>query len=100
MRPLRKFAPILAVAATLVAPGYAARADEGEKLVQESCGKCHNAKTRPLSGYHLTREKWKDAIERMEGMGADVPSGKKLDVVLDYLVRTHGPEGAAPDQKQ
>ncbi len=100
MLPLRKLAPLLAVAAALVASGFAARADEGEKLVQESCGKCHDAKTRPLSGYHLTREKWKDAIERMEGMGADVPSGKKLDVVLDYLVRTHAPDGVAPEQKQ
>ncbi len=99
MASLRKLALLLALAA-LAVPGYASCADEGEKLVQESCGKCHDAKTRPLSGYHLTREKWKDAIERMEGMGADVPSGKKLEIVLDYLAHTHGPEGATPAQKQ
>lgn len=42
----------------------------------------------------------KDAVERMEGLGADVPSGKKRDALLDYLVRTHGPDSPPPEGKK
>jgi mono/diheme cytochrome c family protein len=91
MPSLRKLTAPLLAAAALAAPGLATRADEGEKLVQESCGKCHDAKTRPLSAYHLTREKWKETVERMEDMGADIPGGKEREVILDYLARAHGP---------
>lgn len=49
---------------------------------------------------HLTREKWKEAVDRMEGMGTEVPGGKKLSALLDYLERTHGPAGAAPAEKK
>ncbi len=49
---------------------------------------------------HLSRKEWKDAIERMEGMGTEVPSGKKLSALLDYLERTHGvDDGPAADKK-
>jgi cytochrome c5 len=89
--------PLLLTTALVAAPLLHVRADEGEKLVQESCGACHDAKTRPLSGYHLTREKWKETVERMEGLGAEPPSGKKLSDLLDYLARTHGPESPAPE---
>lgn len=80
----------------LAAPSIAAGADEGEKVFQESCTPCHNAKQKPLDAKRLTREKWKEAVERMEGMGAEIPSGKKLEALLDYLERTHGSVGRAP----
>jgi cytochrome c5 len=86
--------PLLAAAALVAVPRVHVRADDGAKLVQESCGACHDAKTRPLGNYHLTREKWKEAVEKMEDLGAEIPSGKKLDTLLDYLAGTHGPEGA------
>ncbi len=90
--------PLLCVALLLVGPS-AVTADEGEKVYQESCTSCHNAKTRPLDKIRLTREKWKEAVERMEGMGTEVPGGKKLSSLLDYLEQTHGPDGSAPAAK-
>ena len=89
--------PLALVAASLLsAPRPATAAEEGEKIFQESCSSCHNPKQKPLEGKHMTREKWKDAIERMEGTGVDVPSGKKLEVLLDWLVSRHGPDAGTP----
>ncbi len=88
----RKLASLVAASTLAAAPRLAVRADGGEKIFTESCASCHDAKTRPLDSVRMTREKWKDAVERMEGQGADVPRGKKLDVLLDWLVRTHGPD--------
>jgi len=98
MPTVRKAVPPLCVALLLVGPGAVA-AEEGEKVYQESCTSCHNAKTRPLDKTRLPREKWKEAVERMEGMGAEVPGGKKLSALLDYLEQTHGPDGSAPADK-
>jgi mono/diheme cytochrome c family protein len=89
-----------AVALAWAAPGLARAADEGEKVYQETCTSCHDAKTRPLDAVRLTRAQWKDAIERMEGQGATLPSDKKLAALLDWLERTHGPQGAAPVDKK
>ncbi len=99
MASFRKLAPLLA-ALTFVAAPLVSRADEGEKLFTQSCSGCHNAKTRPLDKTRMTREKWKETVERMEGLGAEIPSGKKLSDLLDYLARTHGPESAAPEGKK
>lgn len=93
-------APLALTTTLLAAPRLHARADEGEKLLQESCGACHDAKTRPLGSYRMTREKWKEAIDRMEGLGSEPPSGKKLNDLLDYLARTHGPESPPPEGKK
>ncbi len=78
----------------------ASRADEGEKVFQDACSACHDAKTRPLDKVRLTRQQWKETIERMEGLGADVPGGEKRKALLDYLERTHGPAEAAPAEKR
>lgn len=90
---------LLAASLLLSAPRSAAAAEEGEKIFQEACSSCHNAKQQPLDGKHLTREKWKDAIEKMEGNGAEVPTGKKLETLLDWLVRTNGPDVGKPAGK-
>lgn len=73
-----------------ITSAFAAAAD-GEKVFQQSCTQCHNAKEKPLDKVRLNREKWKEEVERMEGLGAQIPSGKKLQDLLDYLVETHGP---------
>ena len=95
----RLLLPALGSALYLAAPCLAMGADEGEKVFQDSCTECHNAKTRPLDNIRLTRDKWKEAIDRMEGVGTEVPGGKKLAALLDYLERTHGPDSPAPDKK-
>jgi cytochrome c5 len=90
----------LAAALALAAPAASRGAEEGEAVYKESCTQCHDAKTRPLDGVRMTREQWKDAIERMEGQGAQIPSGKKLSALLDWLERTHGPASPAPADKK
>jgi hypothetical protein len=79
-----------------VVPFLAFAADDGAKTFQESCSPCHTAKVRPLDNRHLTREQWKDTIDRMIDQGAEVPKAKKAEL-LDYLVSTHGPAGDASD---
>jgi hypothetical protein len=91
---------LLAALALVSAPLVSARAaDEGESIYTATCTKCHDAKNHPLDAVRLPREKWKDQVERMEGLGAEVPTGKKLDALLDWLARTHGPDSPPPAKK-
>lgn len=102
MRPFRIIQAGLAAACAVVAlsaPAPARGGDEGEKLFQDVCSACHDAKTRPLDAVRLTRKEWQETIERMEGLGADIPGGKKRQALLDYLERTHGADAAAPLKK-
>jgi cytochrome c5 len=84
---------LLFVAATPAA-GRAADDDEGARVYREACTSCHDAKTRPLDALRLSRAQWKASVDRMEGLGTDVPTGKKLSALLDYLERTRGPATA------
>ena len=77
----------------LVASHATIAADEGAKTFKEVCSSCHTAKVRPLDNKHLTKEQWKQAIDRMIDMGTEVPKGK-IPVLLDYLASTHGPASA------
>lgn len=99
-RARKRLLPLACAALLLAASGAARAADEGEKVYQESCTSCHDAKTRPLDNVRLSRAQWKDAIERMEGQGAQIPSGKKLGALLDWLEKTHGPQSPAPADKK
>ncbi len=78
------------------APRLAFAEEDGAKIFAESCSSCHTAKTRPLDDVHLTREQWKEAIDKMIPLGAEVPE-KKIPALLDYLARTHGPAGTSID---
>jgi len=75
-------------------PGAVVAADDGSKVFAESCTPCHTTKVRPLDNVHLTKEQWKEAVDRMIEQGAEVPRGK-MPELLDYLSRTRGPAGAA-----
>ncbi len=77
-------------------PFPATAVDDGAKVYTDVCLPCHTAKMRPLDNSHLTKEQWKDAIDRMIDQGVEVPKGK-MPELLDYLSRTHGPAGAATD---
>ncbi len=76
----------------LTTPYFALAADDGARTFKEVCSSCHTAKVRPLNNKHLTREQWKQAIDKMVELGAEVPKGKIPDL-LDYLVHTQGPAG-------
>ena len=71
-----------------------------EDMVDQYCSSCHTPKTRPLDKVRLTRDDWKDTIERMLGYGADIPKSR-IPALLDYLAETHGPSsGTADTQKK
>jgi mono/diheme cytochrome c family protein len=77
-------------------PCPAAAVDDGAKVYTDACSPCHTVKIRPLDNKQLTKEQWKEAIDRMIDQGAEVPKGK-MSELLDYLSRTHGPVGTATD---
>jgi hypothetical protein len=93
----RRFIPIGLIVLGLVLPHLVSAANNGTAIFDDSCSGCHNSSSRPLNNVHLTKEQWKETVERMVSMGADVPSGKKLEILLDYLVSTYGPTGTATD---
>jgi mono/diheme cytochrome c family protein len=97
MRTLRTALCVLccALVAAFAAPRGAIAADEGEKVFKEVCSQCHTPQQRPLDNARFTREQWKDQIDKMMGLGAEVPK-RKIPALLDYLVRTHGASGDAP----
>ena len=78
------------------APHFALAADDGAKTFKEVCSSCHTAKVRPLNNKHLTKEQWKQAVDKMVALGVEVPK-EKIPDLLDHLVRTQGPAGAAGD---
>lgn len=80
------------------APGLALAADDGQKAFSEACSSCHTAKIRPLDNKQLTQEQWKQAINRMVELGAEIPKDK-IPTLLDYLARTHGPAGTDTSNK-
>ena len=77
----------------LTAQHFALAADDGAKTFKEVCSSCHTAKVRPLNSKHLTKEQWKQAVDKMIDLGVEVAKAKIPDL-LDYLVRTQGPAGA------
>ncbi len=83
---------ILSLAALgLAAPRLALAQDAGAKAFQESCSACHTAKIRPLDKKRMSKDDWKKAIDKMASLGAEIPKDK-VPQILDYLVRTHGPD--------
>jgi cytochrome c5 len=91
-------AVLLAVGSTRVvaaAPGaespaaVAAQDDaKGERLLNASCGGCHDL--RPVQASARDRDGWNEVVQNMLQKGADVADAD-LPVLLDYLVEHHGP---------
>jgi len=75
-------------------PHIVSAASDGAAIFGEACTGCHNASSRPLDNVHLTKAQWKETVEQMASLGAEVPSGKKLELLFDYLVSTYGPSDA------
>jgi cytochrome c5 len=76
-------------AATPVPAAAAAAQDEkGERLLQVSCGGCHDL--RPIQASARDKDGWNEVVQNMLQKGADV-SDADLPVLLDYLVEHHGP---------
>ena len=59
--------------------------------VKAACTSCHNASR--ITEQHLTRQRWSDELEKMEGLGAVIPDGDR-NAILNYLSKNFGPEKA------
>ncbi|MBI1751983.1 MAG: hypothetical protein HY014_06020 [Acidobacteria bacterium] len=84
------FCTILAVAGPAHGPEEKPP-DPGLKVFQDSCLDCHKGQ-QSIDQVRLTREKWKEVIDRMveSGFMDPVPSKEKLKQLLDYLAQTRG----------
>jgi len=86
----------LAFASLVVAAGANAQQSErGEKVLNASCGGCHDL--RPIQTSALDREAWNSVVQDMISKGAAVTDAD-LPVLLDYLATAHGPLPAGAGQ--
>ena len=72
----------------LVASNSAQQSDRGEQLVNVNCTGCHDL--RPIQTQALDHEGWTGTVRSMIEKGAKV-SESDIPVMVDYLVRNHGP---------
>jgi len=103
MRTTRFLQMLLIVFLTSASAAFAAdekAVEPGAKIFEESCLTCHKGKE-TLDQVRLTRDKWKEAVERMVDSSFldPVPSKVKLKTLLDYLAKTKGPADAAGASK-
>jgi len=86
---------ILASAQAPSAPGKPLPPGPMQAKVKAACTSCHNASR--ITEQHLTREKWSDELDKMEGLGAVIPEANR-DALLTYLTKNFGAgKGAAKD---
>lgn len=63
--------------------------------IKAACTQCHNASR--ITDQHRTRKEWSDQLDKMVGLGAEVPDAERA-AFLDYLTRNFGPQKAAKGQ--
>jgi cytochrome c5 len=85
-------APAVA-AASQTAAASKAQDEKGERILNVSCGGCHDL--RPVQASAKDKDGWNEVVQNMLQKGADVADAD-LPVLLDYLVEHHGP---MPDGK-
>ena len=57
--------------------------------VKAACTNCHNASR--ITSQHKTRQQWSDQLDKMIGLGAEVPDSERA-AFLSYLTKNFGPE--------
>ena len=57
--------------------------------VKAACTSCHKASR--ITEQHMTRKKWSDELDKMEGLGAVIPDTDR-DALLNYLTKNFGPQ--------
>ena len=88
----------ITVAQAPEAPGKPLPPGPMQSKVKAACTQCHN--TSRITEQHLSRMKWSDELDKMEGLGAAVPDSERK-AFLDYLTTNFGPQkgGAKPPSK-
>ena len=59
--------------------------------VKAACTQCHAAAR--ITKQHKTRQEWNDQLDKMIGLGANVPDSDRK-AFLNYLTKNFGPEKA------
>ena len=59
--------------------------------VKAACTQCHAAAR--ITKQHKTRQEWNDQLDKMIGLGANVPDLERK-AFLNYLTKNFGPEKA------
>src|SRR2546426_829361 len=80
-------ASVVAAAAAQVRP-EAQETERGEQILNANCMECHDL--RPVQVQALDKEGWTKMVNSMIEKGAEVKSDE-LPILVDYLVRDHGP---------
>jgi cytochrome c5 len=75
--------PVLGMQLSELPPG------PGQEVAGGACLKCHSADI--LRQQRLDEKKWTASVNKMIGWGAEVPEGKK-DELVAYLVKSFGPD--------
>ena len=60
--------------------------------VKAACTQCHAASR--ITAQHKTRQEWSAQLDKMVGLGAEVPDSQRA-AFLNYLSRNFGPEKGA-----
>jgi hypothetical protein len=60
--------------------------------IKAACTQCHAASK--ITSQHKTRQEWSDQIDKMVGLGAEVPDSERAGF-LNYLSKNFGPDKAA-----
>ena len=60
--------------------------------VKAACTQCHAASR--ITSQHKTRQEWSDQLDKMVGLGAEVPDSER-PALLNYLTKNFGPEKSA-----
>jgi len=95
--------PLIALMLCATAAGWAlptARAiaaDDPAAYFESECLDCHQRKKKPLEDKHLSRQEWKDAVDKMIELDKldPVPSKAFIGALADWLANTHGPTSSA-----
>jgi len=76
---------------------HAIAADDPAAYFENECLDCHQRKKKPLEEKHLSRQEWKDSIDKMIELEKldPVPSKAFINALADWLATTHGPTGSA-----
>jgi glyoxylase-like metal-dependent hydrolase (beta-lactamase superfamily II) len=85
-KPARDMKDILAAKP---ANAQAAAAPAGRQILDRTCTVCHNLNR--VENKKLNQVDWRTIVTRMKDRGAEI-SDTDLDVVLEYLVKTYGPQ--------
>ena len=60
--------------------------------IKAACTQCHNAAR--ITEQHRTRKEWSDQLDKMVGLGAEVPDSERA-AFLDYLTKNFGSQKSA-----